>query len=82
MGAALMGTEETLDEQEARERPERDRLMPQACGDCGAEAPADGIPPEHFTWCPGLTCPDCGAEPYEECSWSCSSRWGWNPGRT
>jgi hypothetical protein len=22
------------------------------------------------------TCEDCGAEPGEECTWSCSSRWG------
>jgi hypothetical protein len=24
----------------------------------------------------GRTCDDCGAEPGQECSWSCSSRWG------
>jgi hypothetical protein len=33
-------------------RAERDRLMPQACGGCGAEAPADGVEPAHLNTCP------------------------------
>lgn len=30
---------------------ERDRLMPQACGTCGAEVVSDGATLVHFDWC-------------------------------
>lgn len=37
------------------EQPERNRLMRQACGDCGAEAAADEpVVPVHFSWCSTL----------------------------
>ena len=39
-------------EREAAIQAERDRLMPQACGHCGAEVDEDGGKPDHFDWCP------------------------------
>ena len=36
------------------------------------EEPGSSEEPEGI----GRTCDDCGAEPGVECSWGCSSRWG------
>jgi hypothetical protein len=40
---------DTMDDPAAQ--VQRDRLMPQACGACGGEIPADGKPPDHLPDC-------------------------------